>query len=126
MFSFYFILQTLPVAPPAILVHKDDKFFTYDGNNMTDLDLILHKWLIFVGFTTANWFFVVNFVASVPKDVQEQNISSWFDSEKFSAYIQISRTNFHDVTDTGKSKLDLGKTHNVNQALSLFRRDPRC
>ena len=57
-----------------------------------------------VGLTNANLYFAVNFVVLVPKDIQEQNISSWVDSEKFSAYIQISRTNFHDITDTGKSK----------------------
>ena len=54
------------------------------------------------------------FVLLVPKDVQEKNISSWVDSEKFSAYIQISRTNFHDVTDTGQSNINLGKKNNIS------------
>ncbi|XP_068725493.1 protein disulfide-isomerase TMX3-like isoform X2 [Montipora capricornis] len=35
-------------------------------------------------------------------DVSEQNVSDWINSERFEAFSHISRSNFHEITETGK------------------------
>ncbi|XP_068693616.1 protein disulfide-isomerase TMX3-like isoform X2 [Montipora foliosa] len=35
-------------------------------------------------------------------DVSEQNVSDWVNSERFEAFSHISRSNFHEITETGK------------------------
>lgn len=38
----------------------------------------------------------------VPEDVSEQNVSEWVNSERFEAFVHVTRSNFHDITETGK------------------------
>lgn len=38
----------------------------------------------------------------VPEDVSEQNVSDWVNGERFEAFVHITRSNFHDITETGK------------------------
>ncbi|KAJ7360441.1 Protein disulfide-isomerase tmx3 [Desmophyllum pertusum] len=41
----------------------------------------------------------------VPEDVTEQNVSEWVNKERFEAFVHVSRSNFHDITETGKVML---------------------
>ena len=38
----------------------------------------------------------------VPEDVSEQNVSDWVNSERFEAFVHVTRSNFHDITETGE------------------------
>lgn len=45
------------------------------------------------------------FAFQVPEDVSEQNVSEWVNSERFEAFVHVTRSNFHDITETGKVML---------------------
>ena len=42
------------------------------------------------------------FFSVVPEDVREQNVSEWVNSERYEAFVHVTRSNFHDITETGK------------------------
>ncbi|KAL9974978.1 hypothetical protein ACROYT_G012090 [Oculina patagonica] len=45
------------------------------------------------------------FPFQVPEDVSEQSVSEWVNSERFEAFVHVTRSNFHDISETGKVML---------------------
>ena len=46
---------------------------------------------------------LLSFFFQVAEDVSEQNLSEWVNSERFEGFIHVTRSNFHDITETSKS-----------------------
>ena len=36
------------------------------------------------------------------EDVSEQNVSDWVNNERFEGFVHVTKSNFHDIAETGR------------------------
>ena len=45
--------------------------------------------------------FIINFL-EVSEDVSEQNVSDWVNNERFEGFVHVTKSNFHEIAESGR------------------------